>query len=146
MTLELDGLELGQLGAYFPADAAVRISGGRATTRLIAHYDATGAVRGRGEIVVRTLSFSRRGQDLSLLTVPAASIMARDLAYVDGDIVAGRLELAAGRLTVLDASTPRARPLDVTALRASWQARGTAPTDCARLRLTEDDMFLRLPA
>jgi hypothetical protein len=129
--LGLEGLELGQLGAYFPGDAAVRLAGGRATTHLIVHYDAAGTVRGRGEVAFRELSFSRRGQDPPLLTVPAASVMARDLAYVDGDIAAGRLELAADRLTLLDATGPRARPLDVTALRASWKARGPAPGELA---------------
>jgi hypothetical protein len=125
--LELDGLDLGQLGAYFPADAAVRLAGGRATTRVTVGYDAEGVVRGSGEITIHDLAFSRRGQDSPLLAVPAASLRARELAYVDGDIVTGRLELSADRLSVLNATAPRARPIDITDLRAAWRVRGTAP-------------------
>jgi hypothetical protein len=129
MTLMLDGLDIGRLGAYFPADAALRLAGGSVTTRFTMEYDAAGAVHGGGEITLRELSFAARGQEPPLLTAPNVTVTGRDLAYRDGDVTAGRLELAADRLAVLDASAPRARPLDVTALRASWQARGTRPGD-----------------
>jgi hypothetical protein len=116
-TLELEGLDIGRLGAYFPVDAEVRLAGGSVTTRLTVEYDEAGAVHGGGAMTVRDLSFSRRGQEPALLTVPSVSVTARDLVYQGGDIVAGRLELAADRLEVLDAGAPHARPLDVRVLR-----------------------------
>ena len=135
-TLKLDGLDLSGLGAYFPPDAPVGLAGGRLTTMLTAHYDADGAVRVDGEASGRQLTFARRGQDPPLLTIPAVSVITRDLVYAAGDVVAGRLEVATDQATVLDATAPRARPLDVTALRAAWAtAPDAAPGAPGRLTL-----------
>jgi hypothetical protein len=126
MRLMLDGVDLSGLGAYFPGET-VRLAGGRLSTRLALDYDATGSVRAGGEISVRDLSFTRRGQDPPLLAVPAIAITARDLVYEGGQVGRGHLDIVADRLTVHDATAPQPRPLDVTALRATWQARATGP-------------------
>jgi len=126
-TLKVDGLDLSGLGAYFPADAAVSLAGGRLTTRLRIIYGADGALQGSGEAAVHELTFVHRGQEPALLTVPAATVTAHDLVYDAGDVAAGRLELATDQVTVLDATAPRARPLDVTAVHATWQIPPDAP-------------------
>ena len=128
-TLTLDGLDLGGLGAYVFDDAAVRLSGGRLTTRLTVAYEADGAVRTGGEASIRELTLARRGQDSPLLSVPVLTATAKDLAYEDGDVTGGRLELVADQAIVLDATAPRARPLDVTALRAAWVRGAEAPPE-----------------
>jgi hypothetical protein len=127
-TLTLEGLDVAGLAAYFPDDAAVWLSGGRLTTRLTADYDGTGALRVNGEASIRELTLARRGQAPPLIGGPSASLTAREIVYADGDLAAGGVELAAERLTVLDATAPRARPLDVTSLRAVLEIPpGTAP-------------------
>jgi hypothetical protein len=137
--LRLEGLDLSGLGAYFPSDAAVWLAGGRLTARLTAGYEAGGAVRVDGEVSVRELTLARRGQDPPMLLVPVLSTTAQDLVYDAGDVAGGRLRLAADRATVLDATAPRARPLDVTALRAAWEvAPGAPPGAPGRLTLRAD--------
>jgi hypothetical protein len=117
-SLTVEDLDVAGLAAYFPADAAVWLSGGRLSTRLRVDYDATGSLRAGGGASVRALTFARRGQAPPLVAVPTVAVTAREIVYAGGDLSVGGVELTAERLTVLDASAPRARPLDVTGVHA----------------------------
>ncbi|HEX9818839.1 MAG TPA: DUF748 domain-containing protein [Methylomirabilota bacterium] len=139
-TLKVAGLDLAGLGAYVRAGAPLRLAGGGLTARLAVDYEPHGRVRATGEASVRDLTLARAGQEPPLVTVPLVSVTGRDVTYAGGDVRAGRLEVVADRLTVTDVIAPRARPLDVTALRATWEIpSGAAPPQApGRVRLSAE--------
>jgi len=139
-TLTLAALDLAGLGAYVRAGAPLRLAGGGLTARLTVDYEPHGRVRATGEASVRDLTLARAGEELPLVTVPLVSVTGRDVTYAGGDVRAGRLEVVADHLTLTDVAAPRARPLDVTALRATWEIPPrSAPSEApGRVRLSAE--------
>ena len=124
--LDIADLDLARLfGGAREGDALVPERGVLAT-RLALTYDAPTGARLEGDLTVRDLAVSRRGQAAPLLAVPGLALTARGLTYRDGRAAAGRVELTAD-LTVTDASTSVAiRPLRLVVEDASYPATGPA--------------------
>lgn len=111
-TMTTDGLELGRVWAYVPADAAVRPRGGRFTGRLEAAYGPDG-LRATGESRLAGVTVLRAGQAEPLVTEDLLSVDFRDLVIRDQVVRVGRLEVR-GSPVVIDASREPAQrfPLD----------------------------------
>jgi hypothetical protein len=122
--LDLSDLDLARLfGGTREGDALVPERGVLAS-RLALTYDAPTGARLDGDLTVRDLAVSRRGQVAPLLAVPGLSLAARGLTYRDGRAAAGRVELTADP-TVTDARTSlEIRPLRVVVEDASYPAAG----------------------
>ena len=150
--LEVPDLDLARLfGGAREGDGLVP-ERGVLGTRLALTYDAPTGARLDGDLTVRDLAVTRRGQVAPFLTAPAVSLDARGLSYRDGRAAAGRLELVAEptvtdasasfeirplRLVVEDASYPAAGPARVSltaalADRGALEVRGTATLGSAR--------------
>jgi hypothetical protein len=124
--LDVADLDLGRLfGGAREGDGLVA-ERGVLTTRLALTYDTPAGARLDGDLAVRDLAVTRRGQDAPFLTVPGLALTARGLGYRDGRASAGRLELAANP-TVTDAGTRfEIRPLRLVLEDASYPAAGPA--------------------
>ena len=86
--IRLDGLDIAAFGAYLPGDAALRLAGGRFSTRATVAYDADGRVHGSADSTLTDLALARPGQSQPFVRVPHVALRARDVAY------AGQLAVA----------------------------------------------------
>jgi hypothetical protein len=134
-SVRLEGLDLAPLSAYFPDDSAVRLAGGRFTTRVDVQYDARGFVRASASSTVRDLVVRRAGQDAPFVTIPHVALAARDVTYAD-TLNAGALTISAEAVEVLDARAPRARPLTIRDIRFTFRDRAVPAAGPGRLTLT----------
>ncbi|HXH81888.1 MAG TPA: DUF748 domain-containing protein [Candidatus Tectomicrobia bacterium] len=91
-TLEIQGLDLGPLWVYVPGTPDVRLDRGRFSARTRVTYRAEQGLRAGGDGTVAGLVLVRHDLAAPLLTDTLA-LQVRDLAYADGVLRSGRIEL-----------------------------------------------------
>jgi hypothetical protein len=113
-TVSIAGLDLAPLALYVPADAPVRPSAGRFTTRVRFDYGRDG-LRASSDSTFSDVVLARLGQDQPFVTTPTLAVVSREVRYVNGVLRAGRIEVS-GAPSVLDASVDPAQRFDVQSL------------------------------
>jgi Domain of Unknown Function (DUF748) len=116
-TVTMEGVDLTPLRVYFPPEAPIALTRGRASTTVSVMLDARDGLRADATGRFEDLSLEERGGRDPLALVPTLTVEVTGFGFREGELQLSRLAVD-GRMSVRDPSATQGTRYPVTSLRA----------------------------